>query len=307
MRLFQTSSEFVRRAVWLPTALLLFVVGCGSPVDPARSVEDDLGRTIHLPDTIGRVVTLAPALTEIVFAAGAGHKIVGVGRPDDFPPQIDTLPRYNTYPLDFEAVASLDPDVALASDQVNGMRDAEALHSLDIPTYFLASNSLDEIFGGIEDVARLLGTERAGKRTADSLRQEVTELRTRVRGAARPLTLVLIGQETLFSFGRESYMHELIELAGGRSATGDLDATAPVLSEEFVLSIKPDVIIGSWGEDFDAARLLDYHPTWNVLPAVENGRVYGVNPDLLERPGPRLVEGAWAMARRIHPDLFDGR
>ncbi len=270
-------------------------------------VTDDLGRTVRLPDSVVRVVTLAPNLTEIVFAAGAGRKLAGVGRPDDFPPQIDTLPRYSTYPLDFEAVAALAPDLALASDQVNGLRDAEMLSSLGVPTYFLASNSLDEILESMVMVGKLLGTTDAAKRAADSLKQRVQALRSLTLDAGRPLTLFLIGQETLFSFGSESYMHDLIQLAGGRSATGDLDAEAPILSEEFVLSIRPEVIIGPWGDDYEAAQLLEHHPTWNVLPAVANHRVYGVDPDIVERPGPRLVEGAWVMARKIHPNLFDGR
>lgn len=271
-----------------------------------RVIEDDLGRTLHLQDTISRVVTLAPNLTEIVFAAGAGHSLVGVGRPDDFPPAVDMLPRYSVYPVDFEAVAALKPDLALASDQVNGLRDAETLAALDIPTYFIASSDLDEIFEGILSVGALLGTEPAAESSVDSLRQRMQALAERTSTISeRPLTLFLISDETLFSFGRESYMHDLIELAGGRSATADIDADAPILSEEFVLSTRPDVIIGPWGDNYDAWGLLRNHPTWDVVPAVENGRVYSVDASLVERPGPRLIEGAWVMARKIHPELFE--
>lgn len=287
------------------TGWILIAAGCATPDPGDRVVEDALARSVQLPDTLTRIVTLAPNLTEIVFAAGAGNTLVGAGRPDDYPSQIVTLPRYSTFPLDFEAVAALGPQLALASDQVNGLRDADMLASLGIPTYFLSSNSLDEILGSIEQVGQLLGTEEAAESTADSLRRRIATLRALTRGVEPPLTLFLIGEEPLFSFGRESYMHELIALAGGRSATGKLDAEAPILSEEFVLSIGPEVIIGPWGDDYEASRLLELHPTWNVLPAIVDGRVYGVDPDIVERPGPRLVEGAWAMARKIHPDLFD--
>lgn len=285
---------------------MVLTAGCAPPSDRGREVEDGLGRTVSLADSVSRVVTLAPSLTETIFAAGAGHKLVGVGRPDDYPSQIDSLPRYSTYPIDFEAVAALDPDLALASDQVNGVRDADMLESLGIPTYFFSSSSLDEILHGIEEMGRLLGTERAAEQTADSLRDRIAALKARTQTIEnRPLTLFLIGQETLFSFGSESYMHDLIELAGGRSATGDVEAEAPILSEEFVLAMKPEVIIGPWGNDMEAARLLELHPTWSILPAVRNGRIYGVDPDIVQRPGPRLVQGAWAMARKLHPELFD--
>ena len=271
-----------------------------------RTIEDDLGRTLQMPDTIARVVTLAPNLTEIVFAAGAGHTVVGVGRPDDYPAAVDTLPRYSVYPVDFEAVAALRPDLAFAAEQVNSRRDADMLSTLGIPTYFMASSTLNDILDGILTAGELLGTSEAAAHAVDSLRSRkhtLAEVTSEV--ARRPLTLFLISDETLFSFGRESYMHELIELAGGRSATGELDMTAPILSEEFVLSIEPEIIIGPWGDDYDASRLLELHPTWDVIPAVENGRVYGVEASIVERPGPRLIEGAWAMARRIHPDLFE--
>ena len=299
----------LRRAsgIWLLVTVLAMSAGCSSRGNDKRVVEDGLGRTVHLPARPSRVVTLAPNVTEIVYAAGAGHMVVGAGLPDDFPPAVDTLPRYATYPLDFEAVAALAPDVAFASDQVNGLRDAETLAALGIPTYFLSSSSLGEIFADIERVGGLLETAEAAGKSVDSLRRRVDDLRNLTREAGRPSTLFLIGQETLFSFGSESYIHELIALAGGRSATADLNAVAPILSEEYVLSIQPEIIIGPWDEDYDAAELLRHHPTWSVVPAVADGRVHGVNADLVERPGPRLVEGAWAMARVIHPELFNGR
>jgi iron complex transport system substrate-binding protein len=108
----------------------------------------------------------------------------------------------------------------------------------------------------------------------------------------------------LYSFGSESYMHALIELAGGRSATGEMDAVRPVLTDEFVLTTRPDVIIGAFGEDYDPARLLELHPTWDIVPAVRNQRIYSLDPDLALRPTPRLLDGIRRMATFLHPDLF---
>ncbi|MFB6249927.1 MAG: ABC transporter substrate-binding protein, partial [Salinibacter sp.] len=113
-----------------------------------------------------------------------------------------------------------------------------------------------------------------------------------------------IGDDTLYSFGEGSYVHRLIEVAGGRSITDTLSATAPTLSEEFVLTARPEVIVGAWGADYDPSRLLKRHPTFDVVPAVRNGRVYSFPPSLLLRPGPRLVTGARRVAARLHPDRF---
>lgn len=240
----------------------------------------------------------------MVFAAGAGEKLVGVGQPDDYPPQIDTLPRYSVYPVDFEAVVGLQPDLILASDQVNARRDAETFAELGIPTVFLASSNLDDVLEGILRIGGLLGTPKKAREAVDSLRLQLEDLRRRTDELThRPLTLFLIGDDILYSFGRESYMHDLIEAAGGQSATASINSDAPVLSEEYVLATRPEVIIGPWGDDYDADRLIELHPTWEMLPAAKSNRIYGVQAALVERPGPRLVEGAWTMARKIHPQL----
>lgn len=282
--------------------------GCepGESAEPAR-MRDDLGRTVAVPRPVERVVTFAPSLTEMVYAAGAGRKLVGVGFPDDHPPAVESLARFSTYPIDFEAVAALEPDLALATDQVNSPRDAETLQGLGIPTYFLSFQSLENVFSGLIAIGNVLGTSAAAEHAVDSLRRELQDIRTRTSSAhSRPTVLVLIGPETLFSFGGESYVHEMVDAAGGRSLTAGLDVRAPVLSEEYVLRRAPDVILGPWGNDVDAAELLQHHPSWTAVPAIRDGRVYGIDGSLIERPGPRLVAGIRELARRLHPLLFEG-
>lgn len=297
---------------WLFGLLLLttLLVGCSdadhaSPTQQPRTFTDDLDRTVSLTPPIERVVTLAPNLTEMVFAAGAGSTLVGVTTADDYPPAVDTLPRFGALPVDFEAIAALDPDLVLATDQVNNPRDAETFAALGIPIAFLSFQGVLDVLDGIRTVGTLLGTERQANRTADSLNAQIEWLRRTTDDLdERPLTLFLIDDETSFSFGHQSYIHDLIALAGGRSATADLATNAPILSDEFVLTKKPDVIIGTFGTAYDPQRLLAHHPTWDVVPAVQNERVYSLDGDLLLRPGPRLVEGTQQMARMLHPDLF---
>lgn len=115
--------------------------------------------------------------------------------------------------------------------------------------------------------------------------------------------LLLAGAKTLYSFGQESYVHDLIRMAGGRSVTAKLDAKAPVLSEEFVIRKNPDVIIGTFAETHDAQKLLALHPSWRSVSALEEGRVYTVDGDVVVRPGPRVVEGVRRMAALLHPQM----
>jgi iron complex transport system substrate-binding protein len=287
---------------------MLLLAGCRTTPDaapPATPVTDDLGRTVRIPAAVARVVTLAPNLTELVFAAGAGPRLVGVTTADDYPPAVDTLAHVGALPLDFEAIAALDPDLVLANDDINNPNDAATFDALGIPLYFFSFQDLDDIFTGIRTLGDLLGTASHAQAMADALEASVDAVRRRTETVeAPPLTLFIIDDETLFSFGTESYMHEVIALAGGRSATASLETVRPVLSDEFVLNTKPDVIFGSFGEAYDPARLLELHPTWDIVPAIRHGRVYGVDPDYFLRPTPRLLEGIGRMARHLHPALF---
>jgi ABC-type Fe3+-hydroxamate transport system substrate-binding protein len=280
--------------------------GCTPSADDTVSTEtfsDDLGRTVSISRPVHRVVTLAPNLTEIVFAAGAGSILVGVTTADDYPPAVDTLARFSALPVDFEAITALQPELVLATDQVNTPRDAETFDALDMPVYFFSFSTVGDILASIRTTGDLLGTSAVATAAADSLAASLNALRARTDDVeGRPRVLFLIGDDTLYAFGAQSYIHTLIHLAGGESVTADLDAQAPTLNEEYVLTQQPDVIIGAFGAAYDPDRLLDLHPSWDVVPAIQNDRVYSLNPNLLLRPGPRLVEGAWQMAHRLHPD-----
>jgi ABC-type Fe3+-hydroxamate transport system substrate-binding protein len=294
-----------------PILVLLFVLatGCESPDVPSgpTTVTDALDRPVELERPVERVVSLAPNLTEIVYAAGGGSKLVAVTTADDYPPAIDTLDRVSALPVDFEAVTAQRPDLVLATDQVNPPGDTDTFEALDVPIYFFSFGSLGDVFDAIRTTGTLLGTDAAAADTAATLERKLSRLEDRsdkLEPDERPRVLVLVGDDTLYSFGEDSYIHRLVELAGGRSITDTLSTESPTLSEEFVLTEKPDVIVGAWGDDYDPARLLDLHPTWDVVPAVQNDRVYSLPPSLLLRPGPRLIDGARRMARRLHPTLF---
>lgn len=293
---------------WIATAMVALSSGCQPSAHSTEltTVADDLGRSVTLQRPIERVVTLAPNLTEIVFAAGAGSTLVGVSTADDYPPAVDTLQRFSAIPLDFEAITALEPDLILATNQVNAPHDAETFTTMDLPVYFFSFTALDDVIDAIRTTGELLNTTDAAHATADSLDASIDALRRRTKDVTeRPRVLFLIGDDTLYGFGQSSYVHTMIELAGGRSITDTLQTEAPTLSEEFVLTQKPDVIIGAFGADYNPDRLLELHPTWDIVPAIANDRVYSVNPNLVLRPGPRLVEGARRMARMLHPELFD--
>ena len=287
--------------------ILVLLAGCRQeqPHTAASSTfTDDLGRSVVLPDSIRRVVTLSPNLTEIVHTAGAGRRLAGANAADDYPPAVDTLPRFSVLPVDFEAVAALRPDLVLATDQTNNPRDAKTFRALNIPTVFFSFNEVQDIFDAVRRTGRLLGTEKRARAAADSLQHVLQAVKKKTAAAGeRPSVLLLAGDKTLYSFGQQSYVHDLIRMAGGRSVTATLDAKAPVLSEEYVIRKNPDVIIGTFGQGTNPQHLLELHPAWKSVSAIEEGRVYSIDGDLVVRPGPRVVAGLRRMAALLHPEM----
>ena len=283
------------------------LAGCSAPSNrSANSNElqtfvDDLDRSVTVADPLQRIIPLAPNLTEIVYAAGAGKLVAAVSQADDHPPAVQSLPRFSSFPLDYEALVYHAPNVALATDQVNNPRDADEIESLGIPVVYFSFDGWDDVVRVIRRVGELAGTSEIAERAADSLHTVMTEVaRSTEEAPYRPTVVFLIGSDQLFSFGAGSYIHEIIEIAGGVSLTAEIGSPAPVLSEEFVLTSQPDVIAGTFS---DAASLVEHHPVFETIPAVKNDRICTIPPSLLLRPGPRLTGGATALAKCLRNAL----
>ena len=285
----------------LPFLLLLAaLVACSEPPEPepAATVTDDTGRTIPYVEQPVRVISLAPSVTELAFAAGLGDRLVAVTTADNYPPEVADIARISALPLNHEEVVALRPDLVLASDQVNDPRDAEALAEVGIPTYYVSVQTLPGVSRAVRAMGTLFGDSTAAAVYADSLEAGLRALdRGRTESPERPGVIFLIGDETLYSFGPESYVHSMIETAGGRSLTARMDTEAPILSEEFVLSAAPDVILTAF--EGDAAHLARLHPSWASVPAIAGGRVHRIDADLVLRPGPRLIAGTHAIQEAL--------
>ena len=285
--------------------LLLVVTACGRASDPSAGsmqVVDGLGRTVILATPPARVVSIAPGATEIVLIAGAERTLVGVTTADD--DSVD-LPRISALPLDTEAVLALQPDLIVASEQVNDPAHADLFDALGIPILYLESGTWDGVLHSIEQVGDVLGTPVAAGRAVDSLVVRQRSLQEHTSNLTdRPTAIFLVSQETSWSFGRGSFVIDLMEWAGLDPLMKEFDAPAPVLDDEWVLMRNPDVILGAFAEDFSIGQLLEHHPTWASLDAVRYQRVYRIHYSLILTPGPQNVEAAWEMARVVHPEVI---
>ena len=287
--------------VWLALAALAVVGGCR---EAAGGVRDDLGRAVAVETAPRRVVPLAPNVTELVAVAAGVGRLAGVAISDDAPAGIAGLPRFQSYPLDLEAVVALEPDLAIGSDDVNPTDAADGLGAVGVPTYLFRFDRVADVPRALRTLDTLLAS-RGGAPAADVFERRVEAVAGAVRGFAPPRVLLLVGDEegTLYAFGRDSYASELVRLAGGQNLTDRYGGPRSSPSEEAALELAPEVIVVAG--DADAGRdFVARHPALVGTPAVQTGRVYGLDADLVLRPGPRLVEGLERLARLLHPEAF---
>jgi len=290
----------------LVLALLALVGTACQPSDGPGDAEvvftDAMERPVSVRLPVDRILSLAPNLTEIVYAVGGGNRLAAASQADSFPPEAGDLPQFSTFPLDHERIVELAPVLLLATDEINSPTAADALAEVCIPTYFFSFTNIASIPSAMRLTGELLGVD--GDPAAIVFEAAVDSIRQATENRPEPRTLLLIGDDVLYAFGRESFASEAVHTAGGDNLTDSFDGGSAVLSDEFVLAAEPEVIIVLTDEPaYTSAQLLEKHPAWDIIPAVRNARVHGIHPDLLSRPGPRLAIGLAQLASRLHPDL----
>lgn len=270
-----------------------------------REVIDEAGRRVRLPLKIERIVSLAPNLTEIVYAVGAGDRLVGRTRYCDYPPEVKNVAEIgDTMTPSIERIIALKPQIVLVSTASQLEAFTKQLDQQRIAVYVTNPRSLDEVFRSITTLGDLCGTrDRADKLVAD-LRRRADAVTTAV-GATKPVRVFYqVSDEPLYTIGRESYLTDLVRRAGGVSVTAEVTSAFPRYSDEAALAARPEAIILPTGGSMGTANSTVAAPLKNS-PAALNNRVYKINEDHLQRPGPRLVEGLEEMARALHPEAFE--
>jgi len=290
---------------WITVGLMLSALFFSCSVG-AKTVTDQLGRSIQVPDTPCRVVSLAPNITEIIYYIGRQDLLVGVSRFSDYPEAAVDLPRVGSYVhLDLERIVALKPDLCIAIKDGNPKAVVDRLENLGIPVYAVNPHCLSSILETIRQVGTLLNTEAHAKSLAAQLDERIRRI-DRLVGLTRerPGIFFQIGVSPIVSVGSDTYFHELIERAGGRNLAGG-SVGYPRFSREQVIGLSPDVIIitsMARGELFEEVR--DQWLAWKNMPAAHSGRVFIQESNLFDRPSPRLVEGLELLAKLIHPELF---
>jgi iron complex transport system substrate-binding protein len=291
--------------------ILLFVVfafvfqGCRSrianpAVEAQREITDDLGRIVKLPAKIERAVSLAPNLTETVFAIDAGDKLVGVTTYCTFPEQAKSIQKIgDTMKPNIENIIALKPQVVLVSTASQIEAFTKTLEEQNIAVFVTNPNSLESIYKSIKQLGEIFGKQEKSIVLVGNLQKRVSEIETKTKAANKLKTFVQISKGSIFTIGKTSFMTDLINRAGGVSATENIETAYPSLSKETALALQPEVIILSESDDNK-----EPNDAFVNSPAVKNGKVFKINADILSRPSPRVVEGLEQLAKDLHPEIF---
>lgn len=270
-----------------------------------------LGNAITVETQPERIVSLAPSITEIIYAIGAGDLLVGRTDYDNYPEKVLDLPSVGGFAADsisIETIVSLEPDLVIGGSTLQG-EVMDTLNESGIPGVTFERNSVE----GIIDLMLLLGKATGRQESAEAA---VTEIETRLSEVAtvvetipeeeRVTIFYEVWHEPLMTTTNQTYIGELINLAGGANIFAALEETYPSVSAEMIIEANPDVILGpsSHGEQL-TTEMISAREGWSEVAAVENERIYIIQGDIISRAGPRVVDALEAIAAALYPDYFE--
>ncbi len=279
----------------LAVALCLAVGAAGAEI----VVKDDTGATVRLAQSAQRIVTLAPHMAETLYAAGAGEKLVGTVEYSDYPESVKMIPRVGGYSrLDLEAIAALKPDLIIAWLSGNAPAHIEKLRSLGFPIYVSQPNRLEDVASEIERVVALAGTRRVADAAAAAYRERLAALHKRYSQRPTVRTFYQVWKQPLSTVGGKQIISSVIRLCGGENVFESLETMAATVTVESVIAANPEAIVAS-GMDQARPEWLDDWKRWSSLTAVARDNLFFVQPQLIQRHTPRLLDGTEALCQHL--------
>jgi iron complex transport system substrate-binding protein len=262
-------------------------------------VLDDEGSLVQLDTSAQRIISLAPSLTELLYAAGAGDKIVGVVEYSDYPIAAQALPIIGRYDmLDMEKILQLQPDLVVAWQSGNPRASVNRLRELGLTVYIAEPKRLESIPSHIERLATLAGTEKIAEEVIKDFEATLATLSESYRTKPPIRTFYQVWDRPLISAGGNELINDIIELCGGVNIFADIELLAPKVSVESVLIRNPQAVVAS-GMDIERPEWLDEWLKWEQLSAVSTNSLFFVPPELLQRHTPRALIGAQRMCEQI--------
>lgn len=259
------------------------------------------------PELPQRIISLVPAVTEMLFALGAGDRVVGVGSFDKFPPEIAKLPKVGALlDPDLERILSLRPDLVVVYGSQTDLR--QQLDRARVPVFVYSHAELADVTRTIRSLGERIGASDRAASLAGEIGRRIAAVRDRVAGKPRPRTLIVFGRESfalrgIYASGGYGFVHDMVTAAGGDNVFADVNQQSVQATAELIIARRPDVILELRAEPLDPAAAAKERAVWRTLssvPAVRNGRVYIIADARTVIPGPRVAEGVEVIARVLH-------
>ena len=277
------------------------------PASPIyKEYVDEAGRTVRVPQPVQRIVSLAPSLTETIYALGLQDRLVGDTDYCDYPPDAQKKTKVGgAINPSLEQIVALRPDLVLVTKSLNRLETVNALDGLGIPSYATDPHTVQEIVSSTERLADVLGVPDVGATLHADLERHVTDLEQRLSGLPPRRVLFIVWSDPLISVGKGTFIADAMRLAGAISIV-DSAQDWPHMSLEEVVRLQPEFLVfaashsDSGQNDFD---VLAERPGWRGLDAVRN-RHFAVISDAVNRTTPRIVSAIEDLARQLHPEAF---
>ncbi|RJF98101.1 cobalamin-binding protein [Noviherbaspirillum saxi] len=269
------------------------------PAQAVISIHDDAGDLVTLAQPARRVISLSPHVTEMLFAAGGAARIVGTVNYSDYPPEAKTIPRVgDNRAVDVERLLSLKPDLLVVWRHNASSRQMEQLRRLGIPLFYSEPHKLDDIPRSVVRLGQLMGTEQQAQQSAGALQRQLDGLVSRYRN--RPLVRVFyqVWDKPLYTLNEKHIISDAIRICGGENIFAALPMAAPSITQEAVLKENPEVIVSGDRNDQPVSGI----EIWKQYPsmlAVKRGNLFAIDGNLINRSGPRIIEGATELCARL--------
>ena len=294
-------------------SLALLLAACGSnPTSSASSsptaggpvtVTDDSGHQVTMSKPAARVVSLAPANTEMAFAIGAGSKLVAGTSYDDYPAAAKKLPKIGDFASpSVEKIVSFQPDLVLAAGGVQASLRSK-LENLGVKVFVVNPSTFDGVMADLTNLGKLMGVSSQAATVVDSMKQQAATIEQKVAGLPKPTVFVEIYSKPLMTAGTGTYIDDMVSLAGGINIGDAAGSGFPSFSEEVLFKDDPAVYISTTGSMASPGQIAK-RDGYDALRAIKDRRVYVLDQNILDRPGPRLIEGLQQLAAAIHPEAF---
>jgi iron complex transport system substrate-binding protein len=278
-------------------ALILLAALALTQAKAAVTVKDDDGNTVTLQKPAQRVISLAPHVTELLFAAGGGSHVVGVVAYSDFPEEAKKIPQIGSNrEVDLERIMALKPDLIVVWRHGSSERQIEMVRKLGVPLFHSEPQKLEDIPESVMKLGQLMGTEKTAAPAAADLRQQLAGLRARY--ANRPVVRVFyqVWDKPLYTLNGKHIVSDALRLCGGENVFARLPVTAPVVGVEGVLQENPEAIFATAEKNYGGVSL--WKP-YGTLLAVRNDNLFTIDGNLLNRSGPRMIAGAAVLCEKL--------